>query len=618
MRTLLKPAKLSLLLVVLLAGALALTGCPGNNNGGGQRFVADYDIIVVGAGASGMPAALAAADALGPGGRVLLIEAAGSVGGGLAMAGGSAIAGILNANQDGDMPLTWGQNWANGGAHATYANNQFPTTANVPNWNKLTRVAAYANFVRRVTNGEDSPFDRWGITQNAARTGFAAVVAGGDTAGPAGAEWLRRAIEANNNITLMVNTRGYSLLFGEGNTVTGVTAYNTLNPSQTFSFTAEKVILATGGFLANNQLMHDRLDWTSTWLAGANMGNHINPPGMRDLLYADWYRGNVPRFHDGRGMEMAVSAGAAWTDLWKPGLAQNHGQFDVNFANALPGDIAAAFRGDGHFGGAALGLQIQNAILVDGNGRRFVNENTAISFAWNTTFGLAMMNNATPPFHVIFTSEPRVSSAATGSIDLVAALQTASNMAGWDEVLMHNDLTGLAGLMGVPVADFLETIATYNENVIAAQTGTTNADATDRGGFGKPNTQMTIAYIEVDNPEATHVVYGTANGPFFAVKMYPGALLSFGGVMADWRGRALRADGTYISNLYAIGEMSYRDMFLQTYAGGSAIALTITQGWIAGTDAARMLRGHGPIPSLVRGDTAGGWDEDFDPHNPMN
>ncbi|MCL2381084.1 MAG: FAD-binding protein [Treponema sp.] len=35
MRTLLRPAKLSLLLVVLLAGTLALTGCPGNGNGGG-------------------------------------------------------------------------------------------------------------------------------------------------------------------------------------------------------------------------------------------------------------------------------------------------------------------------------------------------------------------------------------------------------------------------------------------------------------------------------------------------------------------------------------------------------------------------------------------------------
>jgi len=595
MREFLKPTKLAVFLAVVLVGALAFTGCD-SGGGGGTSWDMRFDVVVVGAGAAGMPAALAASDALGSEGTVLLIEASSAVGGGFAMAAGGWNGAISAANADNDIVMAWGTTYGD----TAFGQTGFPRTERLPDWNNLARIGGWGNHVRFTLFGSATPRGRWDIPIVGAGTGmhlYANVETGvtgpGFIGGMHGANSMRVAVEARNpttgthpnadlrNLTLMTNTRGTRLI-RTGGTVSGVRAESTVG-NDVFNIRASKVILATGGFTGNNQLMYDYLDWDAVF---THNDAPLNNPGLRTLLAADWYRGVVPATHQGDGFFMAREVGADKAHRWTAG--GGIAGIDLEFVATLPAAIQPVFRGQGVFMGN-IGLQMQNAIVVNGEGRRFANENAALQFG-SGGFGTQMVNNGLPPFHIIYTSLPRTNVIGGETLDIVAALNTAANVTTGDfryEVLRANTLAELAAMMGVPEANFLATIETYNTNVVAALGGTENADAITRDGFGKPNTQMTIQYLD------------GVNGPFFAVRIYPGAISSWGSLRVDWRGRVLREDNTTIPNLYAAGEVAFRDFFAGGYVGGTALTIGPIQGFIAGTDAGRLVLGQSPIPSLV-------------------
>ncbi|WP_435741333.1 3-oxosteroid 1-dehydrogenase [Nocardioides sp. SYSU DS0663] len=75
-------------------------------------------------------------------------------------------------------------------------------------------------------------------------------------------------------------------------------------------------------------------------------------------------------------------------------------------------------------------------------------------------------------------------------------------------------------------------------------------------------------------------------GPFYAVKIVPGDLGTKGGLLTDERARVLRADGTPITGLYAAGNVSAAVMG-RTYAGpGATIGPALTFGYLAVEDIA--------------------------------
>ncbi|MCF8568968.1 3-oxosteroid 1-dehydrogenase [Gordonia sp. HY002] len=74
-------------------------------------------------------------------------------------------------------------------------------------------------------------------------------------------------------------------------------------------------------------------------------------------------------------------------------------------------------------------------------------------------------------------------------------------------------------------------------------------------------------------------------GPFYAAKMVPGDLGTKGGVTTDVAGRALREDGSVIDGLYAAGNTSAPVMG-HTYAGpGATIGPALVFGYLAALDA---------------------------------
>lgn len=76
-------------------------------------------------------------------------------------------------------------------------------------------------------------------------------------------------------------------------------------------------------------------------------------------------------------------------------------------------------------------------------------------------------------------------------------------------------------------------------------------------------------------------------GPFYAAKMVPGDLGTKGGIDTDAHGRALRADGSVIDGLYAAGNTSAPVMG-HTYAGpGATIGPAMVFGYLAALDCAQ-------------------------------
>jgi len=75
-----------------------------------------------------------------------------------------------------------------------------------------------------------------------------------------------------------------------------------------------------------------------------------------------------------------------------------------------------------------------------------------------------------------------------------------------------------------------------------------------------------------------------ARAPFYAIRIYPGDVGTFGGVVTDERARVLRADGSVIKGLYATGNCTSSVMG-RTYPGaGASISPSFTFGYIAAKD----------------------------------
>lgn len=75
-----------------------------------------------------------------------------------------------------------------------------------------------------------------------------------------------------------------------------------------------------------------------------------------------------------------------------------------------------------------------------------------------------------------------------------------------------------------------------------------------------------------------------SEGPFYAVRMYPGDVGTFGGMVTDERARVLRADGSVIEGLYAAGNCTSSVMG-RTYPGaGASISPSFTFGYVAAKD----------------------------------
>lgn len=144
-------------------------------------------------------------------------------------------------------------------------------------------------------------------------------------------------------------------------------------------------------------------------------------------------------------------------------------------------------------------------------------------------------------------------------------------------VLVKADtIEGLAEQIGVPPEALAATIERFNG---FARSGVD--EDFDRGKSGYDHYYGDPA----NSPNPSLGELGT--GPFYAAKMVPGDLGTKGGIDTDADARALRADGTAIDGLYAAGNCSSPVMG-HTYAGpGATIGPSMVFGMLAVEDIAR-------------------------------
>jgi 3-oxosteroid 1-dehydrogenase len=106
--------------------------------------------------------------------------------------------------------------------------------------------------------------------------------------------------------------------------------------------------------------------------------------------------------------------------------------------------------------------------------------------------------------------------------------------------------------------------------------------------FGKGNNAFDRYYAD-PRVKPNPCLAPLTQAPYYAIKLYPGELGTKGGLLTDESARVLRADGTCIEGLYAIGNCSAAVMG-RTYAGaGATLGPAMTFGYLAAKDIASVV-----------------------------
>jgi succinate dehydrogenase/fumarate reductase flavoprotein subunit len=216
-------------------------------------------------------------------------------------------------------------------------------------------------------------------------------------------------------------------------------------------------------------------------------------------------------------------------------------------------------------------------LAVDRMGRRFVNE--ADSYH---DFVEAMLASSNPPGAVPSFLVCDASFIRDYGLGLVRP--GARHLAGYlnSGYLFEGDtVEALADTLGVDPGMLSQTIARYNT---FAETGI------DRE-FGRGASELNRFNGDQSN-RPNPCLRRIGPGPYYAVAVWPADLASSAGLRADWRGRVLAREGGPLGRLYAAGNDA-ASIFRGTYPGpGTMIGPAIVFGWCAAMDAAGTLDGY--------------------------
>ena len=298
-----------------------------------------------------------------------------------------------------------------------------------------------------------------------------------------------------SNISFRWNTMAQHLLKQAGRVV-GVRAMD-LRRAEQVELRAAGVILATGGFESNIAMV------TKNW-----PGNLPAPERIYSMS------GQNSR---GTGHLMAIEAGAALV----------HMDRQYNGYSALP-NVLGLDEERGFVSGSS------RAIWVNNEGQRFVTEGGID----RDVFPLVMQQSP-PGYWRIFDEDDkgafRINSPHFVSAEAVDEEKIQRVVIDNPEITFRADtLDALAERIGLPPDALVETVRQHNVRM-------TNGESTDVNGMPAESAQPVFT---IDTP------------PFYAMRTYPMANKSAGGVSIDMGARALDADGRPVPRLYAAGEVT--------------------------------------------------------------
>lgn len=324
--------------------------------------------------------------------------------------------------------------------------------------------------------------------------------------------------------------KGLRLLV-EGGRVTGV-EYDQNGERQSIA-ARRGVILATGGFEWNEELK-------KTFLRGP-LTAPASPPG-----------------NTGDGLKMAMAAGASLGNMtsawWVPTLAPIETKWAGGEQRAAP---------------VLLERTLPHTIIVNTAGKRFCNEAnnySSLAGAFHV-FDPATYDYPNLPAFLIFDQQYR-DRYPIGTVMPGAPLP--------DWVFRADDLQELADLIGVDAAQLGETVAAFN-------THARNAEDPD---FGRGQSLYDRFYGDRSRAGAAATLGALEVGPFYAVELKMGALGTNGGARTNASAQILDVDGKPIPGLFGAGNVIACPTG-SVYAGaGGTLGPALTFGFIAGRAAA--------------------------------
>ena len=353
--------------------------------------------------------------------------------------------------------------------------------------------------------------------------------------GAAGVARLRLSM-MDRNIPLWLNTRLIELLCDQDGRVTGIVAER---EGKRLRIEARKgVVLAAGGFEHNQQMREQYLPKPTNhaWSGGnlTNTGDAIRE-GMRI--------GAATRHMDG-----------AW---WCSTLT-------------VPGEPAPRM--------SIMEKSYPGSCVVNSAGKRFSNESQNYqAFQIDLFARHSEQNPCVPSFHVFDARFRRTY--------IVGPLYNSQMRPDWlvpkrffDEgfVFKANSIGELAAKAGIDAAGLEDTIRRMNEFARSGKdTDFGRGDAEYDRFYGDPRVTPNPCLAPIDQ------------APFYAMPIDPGDFGTHGGMVTNIHAQVLRADGTQIPGLYAIGNCSAP--VLPTYPGpGSTLGPAMTFAY----QAAKHLTGY--------------------------
>jgi succinate dehydrogenase/fumarate reductase flavoprotein subunit len=315
------------------------------------------------------------------------------------------------------------------------------------------------------------------------------------------------------------------------------------------SVTARRaVVLASGGF-----------EWSRELVDAFLPGPPIHPLS--------------PPSNEGDGLRMAMAVGAdlaAMSEAW---------WFPV------------ARLGDERYDGAPLARMLMaerclpGSLMVNGYGRRFVNESNeynALGRAFHE-FDPARYRYRNVPAYLVFDGRFRARYSAFG----VQPALPDDHLPDW--MVRADSLPALAERLGLPVQALTETIERFNA---AAAQGRDPDFSRGESGYdrfeGDRTHRPSPALAPLDQP------------PYYALAVWPGVLGTKGGPRIDTNARVLDVVGTPIPGLYAAGNVAAAVSGPSYPGAGATLSAALTLGFIAGRHAMTAAAGDAGGRGRVR------------------
>lgn len=194
-----------------------------------------------------------------------------------------------------------------------------------------------------------------------------------------------------------------------------------------------------------------------------------------------------------------------------------------------------------------------NQLGINAHGERITNEALAVNwYEQYSSMSNDLIEYSDGAFYMIFDSS---------NPDFIDALEKGIEL---KEVVKGDTVEELASLLGMDEVVVSTTLNHYNDLCLAKE----DSD------FNKP----------AENLIALN------SAPYYAVKYYPSALGSMGGVVTDINCHVINNNDEIVENLFAVGEMSNRAFYDSHYVGGASLSMYSTMGRIAAITAVSELK----------------------------